>query len=223
MRVLVTEDDDNLRVALDAALRGAGFAVDTAADLPAADEALFVNAYDCAVFDRMLPSGDALGYVHQRRSAGWPVPVLFLTARDSVADRIDGLRRGGGDYLVKPFAMPELVARVRSLCRGGPTGPGPGPARTLRCADVELDGGRHQVTRAGVLLTLTRKEYLVLERLMQAAGRPVSRNELISYAWDEAADPASNVLDVVIARLRRKLREPVLIHTVRGIGYQMTG
>ncbi|MFE0025221.1 winged helix-turn-helix domain-containing protein [Amycolatopsis sp. NPDC059021] len=220
MRVLVTEDDDNLRVALDAALRGAGFAVDTAADLPGADEALFVNAYDCAVFDRMLPSGDALWYVHQRRNAGWGVPVLFLTARDSVADRIDGLRLGGGDYLVKPFAMPELVARVRSLCRGGPAGPP--PTMMLRCADVELDGGRHQVTRAGVLLTLTRKEYLVLERLMQAAGRPVSRTELISYAWDEAADPASNVLDVVIARLRRKLRDPVLIHTVRGIGYQMS-
>jgi DNA-binding response OmpR family regulator len=218
VRVLVTEDDDNLRMALEVALRGAGFAVDSAADLPPADEALYVNSYDCAVFDRMLPSGDALWYVHDRRKAGWPVPVLFLTARDSVADRIDGLRLGGGDYLVKPFAMAELVARVRSLCRRDLTG----QPVVLRCADVELDGSRHQVSRAGVLLTLTRKEYLILERLMTASGRPVSRQELIEHAWDEAADPASNVLDVVIARLRRKLRNPPLIHTVRGIGYRMS-
>jgi DNA-binding response OmpR family regulator len=218
VRVLVTEDDENLRVALEASLRGAGFAVDTAADLPAADEALYSNSYDCAVFDRMLPAGDALWYVQDRRKAGWPVPVLFLTARDSVADRIDGLRLGGGDYLVKPFAMPELVARVRSLCRRDTTG----QSALLRCADVELDGGRHQVSRAGVLLTLTRKEYLVLERLMTASGRLVSRQALIEYAWDEAADPASNVLDVVIARLRRKLRDPPLIHTVRGIGHRMS-
>jgi len=217
VRVLVTEDDENLRVALEFALRGDGFAVDTAADLPGADEALMVNAYDCAVFDRMLPSGDALSYVRDRRGAGWPLPVLFLTARDSVADRIDGLRVGGGDYLVKPFAMPELIARVRSLCRRDMAG----QAAILRCADVELDTGRHQISRAGVLLTVTRKEYLVMQRLMAATGRPVSRRELIRYAWDEMADPASNVLDVVIARLRRKLKDPPLIHTVRGSGYRM--
>ncbi|MGW5648458.1 winged helix-turn-helix domain-containing protein [Saccharopolyspora sp. NPDC003752] len=218
MRVLVTEDDDNLRVALDGALRGAGFAVDVAADLPAADEALFVNAYDCAVFDRMLPAGDALHYVRGKRAEGWPVPVLFLTARDSLADRIDGLRLGD-DYLVKPFAMAELVARVRGLCRRTTAGR---PA-VLRCADVELDGGNHQVRRAGVLLTLTRKEFLVLERMMTSPGKPLSRPELIDYAWDEAADPASNVLDVVIGRLRRKLGAPPLIQTVRGSGYLITG
>ncbi len=204
-----------MRVALEASLRGAGFAVDTAADLPAADEALFVNSYDCAVFDRMLPSGDALRYVHARRSGGWQVPVLFLTARDSEADRVAGLRSGGDDYLVKPFAVPELVARVRSLCRRSSVGR---PA-VLRCADLELDGGRSRVTRAGVLLTLTRKEFLVLERLLTTPGRAVSRSELLAYAWDEHADPASNVLDVVIAQLRRKLHEPPLVHTVRGVGY----
>ncbi|WP_433269078.1 response regulator transcription factor [Actinosynnema sp. CS-041913] len=219
MRVLMTEDDENLRVALEAALRAAGFAVDTVGDLPAADEALFVNSYDCAVFDRMLPAGDALRYVHARRQDGWQVPVLFLTARDSEADRVDGLRLGGDDYLVKPFAVPELVARVRSLCRRSAVGR---PA-VLRCADVELDGGRHRVTRAGVLLTLARKELLVLERLMSTPGLPVSRQELLSYAWDEMADPASNVLDVVIAQLRRKLHDPPLIHTVRGVGYLISG
>ncbi|CAL9340865.1 Transcriptional activator protein CopR [Actinosynnema sp. ALI-1.44] len=220
MRVLITEDDENLRVALEGALRGAGFAVDTAADLPFADEALFVNSYDCVVFDRMLPSGDSLLYVRARRARGWSAPVLFLTARDTEADRVAGLRVGGGDYLVKPFAMPELVARVRNLCRVGLVG----PPSVLRCADVELDPGRHRVTRGGVLLTLARKEFLVLQRLMATPGVAVARQDLLSAgAWDEVADPASNVLDVVIAALRRKLHDPPLIHTVRGVGYLISG
>lgn len=218
MRVLVTEDDGDLRVALDAALRGAGFAVDVAEDLPAADFSIAVNAYDCIVFDRMLPAGDALEYVRARRQTGWPVPVLFLTARDGLDDRLDGLRLGG-DYLVKPFAMAELVARVRSLCRRSAGG----QATVLRCADVELDVARREVRRAGVLLTLTPKEFLVLERLMTTPGAPVSRKELIRHAWDEMADPGSNVLDVVIAQLRRKLREPQLVRTVRGTGYLING
>ena len=216
--MLITEDDDDLRAALDAALRGAGFAVDVAADLPGADEALHVNAYDCAVFDRMLPSGDALDYVRRARAAGLRPPVLFLTARDSLADRVDGLRLGG-DYLVKPFATAELVARVRSLCRRT----GGGAPVVLRCGDVELDGTRRQASRGGLLLTLTPKEFLVLERLMTTPGAPVSRQELIEHAWDEMADPASNVLDVVVAQLRRKLREPRVIHTVRGTGYVISG
>lgn len=217
----MTEDDDNLRAALEVALRGVGFAVDTAADLPAADEALWVNTYDAVVFDRMLPSGDALPYVRARRQAGWLTPVLFLTARDALADRVAGLRVGGGDYLVKPFAMPEFVARVFSLCRRAPMGVAPGEPRptVLRCADVELDQGRHEVRRAGILLMLTRKQFLVLERLMTTPGVPVSRRELLGYGWDEAADPVSNVLDALINQLRRKLGDPPLIETVRGIGY----
>lgn len=215
---MVVEDDGNVRDGVVAVLRAAGFAVDTATDLPAADEALWVNSYDCVVFDRMLPSGDSLRYVGQRRAQGWSAPVLFLTARDSETDRLDGLRLGGDDYLVKPFAAAELVARVRSLCRRVPAG----RPTVLRCADVELDAARHRVTRAGVVLTLTRKELLVLERLMTTAGRPVSRRALISHAWDEAADPESNVLDQTVRGLRRKLREPQLIHTVRGIGYLIT-
>lgn len=216
MRVLVTEDDENLLVAVAGALRGGGFAVDVAARLADADLALAVNAYDCAVFDRMLPEGDALGYVRARRRAGWSVPVLFLTARDSVADRVDGLS-AGDDYLVKPFAVDELVARVRSLCFYGPVG---APA-VLRYADLEFDQGRREVRRAGVLLTLTRKEMLVLELLMANAGQVVSRSALIEHAWDELVSPTSNVLDVLIAQLRRKLREPRLVHTVRGVGYRL--
>ncbi|OXM72478.1 MULTISPECIES: response regulator transcription factor [Amycolatopsis] len=214
MRVLVTEDDENLRVAVEASLRGSGFAVDVAADLPAADEAVSVNSYDCTVFDRMLPSGDALGYVAGLRRRGWPVPVLFLTARDTVGDRIAGLAHGD-DYLVKPFAMAELVVRVRSLCRRGAAPPAP----VLRHGDVELDAGRHEARRAGTLLTLTAKEFVVLERLVAAGGRPVRRAELIAAAWDEFVPPASNVLDVLIAGLRGKLGPPPVLHTVRGVGY----
>lgn len=214
MRVLVTEDDEDLRLALRAALRAAGFAVDDAVDLPDADEALSVNAYDCAVFDRMLPSGDALRYVESRRRGGWGVPVLFLTARDAVADRIAGLA-SGDDYLVKPFAIAELVARTRSLCRRSPGAAAP----VRRHRDLELDQGRHEVRRAGTLLTLTAKEFVVLDRLLAAGGEPVRRAELISAAWDEYVPPASNVLDVLVAGLRRKLGQPPVLHTVRGIGY----
>ena len=214
MRVLVTEDDDVLRMALDASLRAVGFAVDTAIDLPQADEALSVNGYDCAVFDRMLPAGDSLPYVAERRRTGWSVPVLFLTARDAVSERIVGLT-WGDDYLVKPFATAELLARVGSLCRRGD----PGRPPLLRHGDLELDAGTHEVRRAGRLLTLTAKEFVVLERLLAAGGEPVRRTELIAIAWDELVPPASNVLDVLIAQLRRKLGSPAVLHTVRGVGY----
>jgi two-component system OmpR family response regulator len=216
VRVLVVEDDENLRVAIAGSLRAAGFAVDTAGDLPGADEALAVNSYDCAVFDRMLPSGDALCYVETRRLA---VPVLFLTARDAVADRIAGLEFGD-DYLVKPFATEELAARVRRLCRRG-RGTVGGLAPVLRCGDLEMDSGRHEVRRAGVLLTLTSKEFDVLRHLVTRQRTPVGRMELIREVWDPFVDPASNVLDVVITQLRRKLRNPPMIHTVRGIGYRI--
>ncbi|GAA1295570.1 response regulator transcription factor [Saccharothrix xinjiangensis] len=216
MRILVTEDDEDLLLAVAVSLRGGGLAVDVAADLAGADEALAVNSYDCAVFDRVLPDGDALVYVRERRRAGLRVPVLFLTALDSVAHRVEGLRTGD-DYLVKPFAMDELVVRVRGLCRRREISR---PA-VLRHADVELDPGAREVRRAGVLLSLTRREFLVLELLLANAGRPVTRDELFRHAWDELVRPATNVLDVLVGQLRRKLRTPPLIETVRNVGYRI--
>jgi DNA-binding response OmpR family regulator len=218
VRVLVVEDDEDLQVAIPAALRSAALAVDVAGTIAAADEALWVNSYDCVVFDRMLPDGDSIGYVRGRRQDGWPVPVLFLTARDTLADRVDGFEHGGDDYLIKPFAVAELTARVLSLCRRAGTGRPP----VLRYADVELDTGRREVRRAGVLLTLTAKEFSVLEYLMVRPEQAVSRSELIEHCWDAAADPMSNVVDVTIKRLRSKLRGPEVIQAVRGRGYRLT-
>ncbi|MFI1169518.1 response regulator transcription factor [Streptomyces sp. NPDC020801] len=217
MRVLVIEDNDDLRFTVAVALRGDGLAVDEVADLPAADEALFITEYDCAVFDRMLPSGDALDYVQNLRRTGRTVPVLFLTARDRVADRVDGFAAGGDDYLVKPFAAPELVARVRNLCRRA------GNARPPihRVADLEIDTARRQVRRDGVLLWLTGKEFALLEVLATRADQAVPRAELIEKCWDEMAEPGSNVVDVLVSQLRRKLGDPPLIHTVRGVGYRL--
>ncbi|MFP1664743.1 response regulator transcription factor [Streptomyces cavourensis] len=215
--MLLVEDDADLRFGVAAALRAASLAVDEAVDLPQADEALFTTAYDCVVFDRMLPSGDAAAYVEKLRRTGRAVPVLFLTARDTVADRVEGFARGGDDYLVKPFAVPELVARVRSLCRRAPAVAPP----VLRVGDVEIDTARRQVRRAGVLLTLTRREFAVLEVLATRADRAVGRAELIESCWDEMAEPQSNVLEVLVSQLRRKLGAPPLLHTVRGVGYRL--
>lgn len=217
VRVLVVEDDDDLRFAVSAALRSEGLAVDEVADLPAADEALFVTEYDCVVFDRTLPSGDAIDYVDKLRRAGRTVPVLFLTARDTVADRVAGFAVGGDDYLVKPFAVPELVARVHNLCRR--SGAARPPVR--RIADLEIDTARRQVHRGGVLLILTRKEFAVLELLAARADQAVPRAELIEKCWDEMAEPSSNVVEVLVSQLRRKLGDPPLIHTVRGLGYRL--
>jgi DNA-binding response OmpR family regulator len=215
---MVVEDDEDLRIAVCTELGAAGLDVRSAADIGTAHAELRRDHYDCVVFDRMLPDGDAVGYVHRRRQQGWSVPVLFLTARDSIADRLAGFAHGGDDYLVKPFSVAEMTARVRTLCRRA----GSGRPSVLRHADLEVDCARREVRRGGVLLTLSDKEFAVLEYLIVRAEQAVQRAELIEHCWDDAADPMSNVVDVVIKRLRRKLREPELIHTVRGRGYRLS-
>ncbi|RZT07834.1 DNA-binding response OmpR family regulator [Kribbella sp. VKM Ac-2569] len=221
MRVLVVEDDKELQVAVPAALRSANLAVDLAVDLDDADEKLFVNSYDCAVFDRMFEIDgrkvDSLAYVSRRRKEGWTLPVLFLTGRDTLADRVDGFEHGGDDYLVKPFAVEELIVRVLSLVRRGPTIRPP----IIRYADVELDTARRTVHRAGVLVTLRGKEFCVLEYLMSRPEQLVTRAELIDHCWD-GDGPMSNVVDVTITRLRNRLRGgPDLVQAVRGQGYRL--
>lgn len=213
--VLVVEDDEALRAAVVAALRAEGWAVDVAGSLAEADPALRGAGYACVVFDRLLPDGEAAAYVHRLRLAGWSAPVLFLTALDTVADRVAGFASGCDDYLVKPFAVAELIARVRVLVRRA------GRPAVLRYADLEVDCARRESRRGGVLLTLSDKEFAILEYLAIRPEQAVSRADLIEHCWDEATDPMSNVVDVVIGRLRRKLREPNLIHAVRGSGYRL--
>jgi DNA-binding response OmpR family regulator len=216
-RVLVVEDDEDLRYAVTAELTGAGLWVTPAGDLATAAAQLSARDYDCVVFDRMLPDGDAVDYVHAQRQRGWAVPVLFLTARDTLADRVAGFEHGGDDYLVKPFAVAEMTARVFALCRRS----GSGRPSVLRHADLEMDCARRQVHRDGVLLTLSDKEFAVLEYLMARPGQAVARGALIEHCWDTSTDPMSNVVDVVVRRLRGKLGGPELVHTVRGVGYRL--
>jgi DNA-binding response OmpR family regulator len=219
MRVLVVEDDGELGPAVAAGLRAAGFAVDLAASRADADLKAAVSDYDCVVADRGLPDGDGLGLVTTWREGGRSVPVLVLTALGSVDERVEGFAAGADDYLVKPFAMAELVARVRALCRRDQ----PPRLPELTAGDLVLDVPKHRVRRAGVLLTLTAKEFAVLEALMLRAGEAVTRTELLERCWDEMADPASNVVDVAIRQLRRKLGPPDLIESLRGVGYRIHG
>jgi DNA-binding response OmpR family regulator len=216
MRVLVVEDDEDLRISVSVELGAAGLEVWQAADLMTADALLRQSPFDCVVFDRMLPDGDAIDYVQHQRRAGWCAPVLFLTARDTIADRVAGFAAGGDDYLVKPFSVAEMAARVRTLCRRAD-----GRPSVLRHADLEVDCARRAVRRGGVLLTLSDKEFAVLEFLAIRPDQVVSRTDLIEHCWDASADPMSNVVDVVVKRLRRKLGAPELIHTIRGRGYRL--
>jgi len=215
--MMVVEDDADLRFAVTTTLVGAGLDVDQAADLTSADAALSAARYDCVVFDRMLPDGDAVAYVHRRRQQGWAVPVLFLTARDGIADRVAGFEHGGDDYLGKPVAMAVLTARVLALVRRGS-----GRPSVLRHGDLEVDCARREVRRAGVLLTLSDKELAVLEYLIARPEQAVGRDELIEHCWDSTTEPMSNVVDAVVRRLRAKLHHPEMISTVRGRGYRLT-
>jgi DNA-binding response OmpR family regulator len=218
MRVLIVEDDRVLCDALERRLRGSGFAVDTVGDRSGAEFAIDVNHYDCLVLDRAVPDGDTIDLVRRIRAARTSTPVLFLTARDSVSARVEGFEAGGDDYLVKPFAMEELIARVRRLCRRSVDE----TPVLLEVGDLVVDQAGAAVRRSGVLLALTAKEYAVLVELASRPDTVVTRTHLIETCWDEMTDPMSNTVDVHIASLRRKLGSPPLIHTVRGIGYRMS-
>ena len=215
MRVLLVEDQPELRDAIAKRLRALGHAVDEAGDAASAQSFLLSYTYDVVVSDRLLPDGDALDHLPQWRQHGLQAPVLFLTACDRVQDRVEGLSSGADDYLVKPFAMDELVARIGAIARRGGT---VRPA-VLRIADLEIDSGRREVRRGGVLLPLRPKEFVLLQMLAERAGQVVTRREIASCCWGEDHEPASNADEVIVASLRRKLGAPALLHTVRGAGY----
>ena len=217
MRILLAEDHTELREAIARRLRALGNSVDEVSSLREIRTYLNGAHYDVGVFDRMLPDGDSLTLLQALRNAANRTPILLLTARDRIEDRVEGLQVGADDYLVKPFAMDELLARINVLARRGE------PLRDtiLRVADLEVDSGRHEVRRGGVLIPLRPKEYAVLELLAVRNRRAVSRNDILEYCWDTLESPASNVEETIIASLRRKLGEPALIKTVRGHGYKL--
>ena len=214
MRVLVAEDHVTLADRIAQGLRQAGMAVDAVHDGAAALEASAQTAYDVIVLDRDLPAvhGDRVC----RTLAGGGPRILMLTAAAGVEDRVDGLELGADDYLGKPFALVELVARVRALSRRAPSAP-----PVLRRGDLAVDRARHRASRGDHPLSLTRKEFGILEMLMAADGAVVSAEELLENVWDAHADPFSNVVSVTLARLRRKLGDPPLIGTVVGKGYRV--
>ena len=217
MKILVVEDEAPTAKALKRGLGEEGFAVDVAADARAADKAARVNEYDGILLDVRIPGGDGFALCRGWREAGLTTPILFLTACDDIADRVRGLDLGGDDYLVKPFAFEELLARVRALVRRGPAAQ---PSPELRVADLVIETARRRVTRGGRVVALTAREYQMLEFLARNAGRVVTRTALWEHVWESSAVPDSNVVDVYVGYLRNKLgREPDLIRTVRGGGY----
>lgn len=218
MRLLIVEDEEKTRTYLCKGLKEAGFVTDSAEDGTTGLHLASTHGYDLLILDVMLPGTDGWSLIQQLRASGNRTPVLFLTARDRTEDLVKGLDLGGDDYMVKPFVYAELLARVRALARRG-TSQQPD---MLRVADLELDFHRHKATRAGRLLDLTPKEFLLLALLMRRCGEVLSRTLLASQVWDINFDSDTNLVDVSVSRLRRKVdgeSEVKLIHTVRGVGY----
>ena len=217
MRVLVIEDDGELAEAIGVGLRQEGMAVDVALDGDQGLERALFTGYDVIVLDRDLPGVHGDDVCAELVAAGSRSRVLMLTAAGTIEDRVDGLGRGADDYLPKPFAFAELVARVRALSRRAQ----PALPPVLRHDGITLDPARHTATRDGRNLDLGPKEFGVLELLLTAQGRVVSAEELLERAWDEMADPFSTVVKVTVSRLRRKLGDPPVIETVAQAGYRI--
>jgi two-component system OmpR family response regulator len=217
-RVLVVDDEENIRFLVESGLALAGISTMAAENGRAALEAVAEFKPDLIVLDVMMPELDGFEVLTRLRDSGSKTPVIFLSARDSTDDRVRGLTTGGDDYVVKPFAIAELVARVQLRLQQA------GKARestVLRCADLELDTEAHRVTRAGETIELSPTEYKLLHYLLLNTGRVLSRTQLLDHVWDYHFDGDSSVVDTYISYLRRKLDqvEPKLIHTIRGVGF----
>ncbi len=220
MRILLAEDVAKVAEHIRQGLTAEGYSVDVAAD---GEEALWlgeVHPYDAMVLDVMMPGKDGFTVVRQLRRKGINTPVIFLTARAEVEDRIRGLDAGGDDYLVKPFSLAELCARLRALLRRQR----PQGSNVVRVADLELDLIEHSATRAGERIELTPREFALLEFLMSSSPRPVSKTAIVEHVWDQHFDSDSNVVNVYIQHLRRKIDRPGLkpmLHTIRGVGFSL--
>ncbi|MDE0800524.1 MAG: response regulator transcription factor [Rhodospirillaceae bacterium] len=221
MRILVVEDDLKTASFVTKGLREAGYVVDHAEDGTQALERALSEAYDVLVIDRMLPGLNGIKVVETIRSEGVDSPVLFLSALGDVEDRVQGLKAGGDDYLVKPFALSELLARLEALMRRGR---GQGEVTQLSVGDLEMDILARKVIRQGQRVYLHPREFKLLEYLMRHAGQVVTRTMLLENVWEYHFDPQTNVIDVHISRLRQKVDKPfdkTILHTVRGAGYKL--
>lgn len=217
MKVLVVEDEQVAASFLQQGLREEGFAADVAATADQADEAISVYEYDVVLLDVMIPGGSGFDLCQKWRGEGLKTPILFLTARDDLSDKVRGLDQGGDDYLTKPFAFDELLARVRALIRRSSANVGDS---LLRVGDLEIDLAAHRVVRSGREIVLTAREYQLLQYLALNAGKLVTRTQLWEHVWETGSEPDSNIVDVYIRYLRDKLgRDPDFIRTQRGAGY----
>jgi len=217
-RLLVVDDEATILELLSGSLRLAGFEVMTAASGAEAVRAAASGRPDLVLLDVMMPDGDGFEALRRIRSGGGEVPVIFLTARDEVPDRVEGFAVGADDYVTKPFSLDELLGRIRAVLKR--TRPG-APGSQLRVADLELDEGAHEVRRAGAPVELTPTEYRLLRFLMVNAGRVVSKGQILNQVWEHGPDHDGGVVEPAVSYLRRKVDQgqPRLIHTVRGFGY----
>lgn len=220
MRLLVVEDEAAIADFLHRGLSEAGYAVDLAVDGDEVMDWIAVATYDCIVLDWMLPGRDGIAICRELHERGIRTPILMLTARDTIDDRVVGLDAGADDYLIKPFAFPELLARVRALLRREPLNQNP----ILQIADLSLDPAKRTVERAGQPIALTSKEFSLLAFMLRRANTVLTREMIGEHVWNYDFDHLTNVIDVHIRALRRKIDDPFpvkLIHTVRGVGYRI--
>ncbi len=219
MRILLVEDDKKIAGFVSKGFKEAGFALDHAEDGVSGLDLALTESYDAAIIDIMLPGLDGLSLIEKMRAEGLNTPVIILSAKRSVDDRVRGLQTGGDDYLTKPFAFTELLARVQALIRraGGNTEP-----QVLKGGDVSMDLLKREVCRDGQKIELQPKGFSLLEYLMRNADKVVSKTMILEHVWDYSFDPQTNVVDVLVCRLRNKLDkdfQPKCIHTIRGVGY----